>query len=212
MKTKCLLAVVFAMAIQAGWSTVSENSILVFAAPQRSRLWNTVPGGDVTLPVVFPSGATSAQLSVRAPGYSQDYPDITTNAVKISLPTATGPESEAVYELTLAFDDGSEQHARLAVIDGYDLSSTGSTACRSPKDSVRWGRIKSHSAVIPIPAGPRILTVDGIPAEQINADDSATWFQVAGIGEATCALVLTTEEGEFSETLSLAPGFLLFIR
>ena len=212
MKTKCMLAVMFALAIQSGWSTVSDNSILVFAAPQRTRLWNTVPGGGVTLPVAFPPGATLAQLSVRGPGYSQDYPDITTNAVKISLPTATDAASEAVYDLTLAFDDGSEQHARLAVIDGYDLGSTGSTVCRLPKPSVRWGRSKSRSAVIPIPAGPRNLTVDGIPAGEINADDSATWFQVTGIGEATCALVLTMEEGEFSETLSLAPGFPLFIR
>ena len=92
--------------------------MLVYLRPETSSFWHTATNSTMTLPVDFPFGASSATLTIAgAFGYSQTIPDITASSVTVTLPEArmdgSSPATEDVYDITLEFNDGTVQTAKL---------------------------------------------------------------------------------------------------
>ena len=72
----------------------------------------------MTVPIDYPVGATKATLAVTGLGYSEEYADLTGDSFTFTLPSATSPETENVYDLTLTFDNGVERTAKLGLVQG----------------------------------------------------------------------------------------------
>lgn len=134
---------------------LTSEPTLVFLRPETSSFWNTATNNTMTVPVDFPSGATSATLTIRGVGYSASYLGIEkgTDSFTFALPVAENPQTENVYELTLAFDDGTVHKARLGLIEGVSPNPEGVTRCLAPSNGRVWSRVKGGRAVLPIPYG-----------------------------------------------------------
>ena len=77
----------------------------------------------MTLPVSYPTKASSAKLTVSGVfGHVQTIENITSSSVEVSLPEPLNPvnlpSTENIYDLKLEFDDGTVRTASLALIAG----------------------------------------------------------------------------------------------
>ena len=117
----------------------------------------------MSVPVAFPEGAASAALSVSAGGYSARYEIASEGDFSFSLPAATSPEKENVYDLALSFDDPARtvRTARLGLVEGVGAAGQATARVQSPASSQSWGTVHRR-AVIPIPAGVESFSVDGV--------------------------------------------------
>jgi hypothetical protein len=156
--------------------TAASGKSFIFICPEKSSHWRTSPGGAVSLPVMFPDGATKASLSVSGAGYSARYDNITANEFELTLPEAVSAETENVYDLKLQFDDGTVRTARIGVIHGLQAGAQGAAKCRSSKPR-SWGKIADRYAVVPVPYGTVELTINGKP-EDTGLDGAQGWFVV----------------------------------
>ena len=139
---------------------LTSEPTFVFLRPETSSFWNTATNNTMTVPIDYPTGATSAALSVHGLGYHCVYRDIQTNEYTFELPAATSPETENVYDLTLTFDNGVERTAKLGLVQGLSPDSEGTTRCLAPSGSRVWNRVKGQ-AVLPIPYGMTSFKVNG---------------------------------------------------
>ena len=144
--------------------TIESEPTFVFLRPETSSFWNTATNNTMTVPIDFPSGATSAELSVRGLDYHCVYKDITANEYAFELPAATSPETENVYDLTLTFDDGTVRTAKLGLVQGLSPDSEGTTRCLAPSGSRVWNKVKGQ-AVLPIPYGMKTLKINGVDTD-----------------------------------------------
>lgn len=182
----CFMASVFCVALHAFADSVQLDVLeaestagFVFVRPEKSSYWHTSKGGEISLPVPFPDGATTARLRVSGMGYSALYENITADEFKLALPEAVSPETENVYEFVLEFDDNTVMTAKVGVIQGLLSGSEGAAACRSPNGNA-WGRVQGR-AVMPVPYGTDSLKVNG---EKVDTGlvGAQGWFAVDGVG------------------------------
>ncbi len=190
MKQSLLISTLAALAFQLPCLALVSDSTAIFVTPEKSILWSTATNNVVSLPIVFPDGASSATLSVTGLGYEASYEIATPGDFVLTLPAASSPETENVYELSLSFDDAAAttRTARVGVVDGIQPENHGETRCMSPVTSPKWGRVKGR-AVFPIPYGVTSFTVDG--AEAVTGLDGAWgWYALYLRGGETADLNL----------------------
>jgi hypothetical protein len=191
-------------------TAVSEKSF-IFIRPEKSSHWQTSKGGAVSLPVLFPDGATKATLSVSGAGYSARYDNITSDEFELILPEAVSSATENVYDLELKFDDETVRTARIGVIQGLCSGAQGATQCRAGR-SRSWGRVADRYAVVPVPYGTTSLTIDGRP-EDAGLDGAQGWFVLdrLKIGKSS-PVVLSAGDDVFETCLWGVPGFIMMFR
>lgn len=213
MKMKHVLAMaLLSAAFGLNASCMSENGIFVISAPDRTSFWRTATNNVVLLPVYFPKGAASAALEVRGDRYLRRYGNLQPGHFELTLPKPERPEDENVYELTLAFDDGTVRNARFAVIAGVGDKSFGSTRCVFDTGSASWTSF-NRRAVLPIPEGVDAFSVNGKNVE-LGACGGRDWHVLAASRqEGELELALTAADGVHGASLlGYAPGFMLFLR
>ncbi len=155
----------------------------VFLAPKRSFLWCTATNATITLPIVFPEGATSASLSVSGLRYAATYANLAEGDFTLSLPAATSPSTENVFDLTLTFA-GSDviRTARLGEVQGIAVgASTTAARCYAPATARRWRRVE-RQAVAPIPCGATSFSFTpdgGATVTETGLDGAAGWYAFA---------------------------------
>lgn len=191
-------------------TAVSEKSF-IFISPEKSSHWHTSKGGAVSLPVLFPEGATKATLNVSGAGYSARYDNITTDEFELTLPEAVSSATENVYGLELKFDDGTVRTARIGVVQGLCSGAQGATRCRAG-NSRSWGRVADRYAVVPVPYGTTSLTIDG-RTEDTGLDGAQGWFVLdrLEIGKSS-PVVLSAGDDVFETCLWGVPGFIMMFR
>ncbi len=186
----------------AATEATSEASF-IFLEVGESSYWHTATNNVLALPVEFPDGASSATLTVSAPDYMAQHAIATEGLFTLTLPAATSPTTENVYDLTLAFNDAAAtvHTARLGLIEGYDTTTEGLTRCLAPATARKWGWVRGRS-VIPIPHGMTSFTVDGVETDTL-LDGEQGWYPILlKGGEST---VLSLDNGLFSATLFRPP-------
>ena len=199
------LSAVAALVAAAGLATAAteadSNSTFVFLDYRKSSFWHTATNATLSLHLPFPAGASGATLMVSAPKYAAQY-EIAAGSTSfiLSLPLATSPATENVYDLTLDFGEGTVLTAKLGLVESYGPHGDAATRVLAPSTRPVWPRVK-RVAVIPIPAGITAFTIDGVTADTGLGGD-AGWYAAALGGGQTATLTLTdAEEATFSATL-----------
>ncbi len=206
----CLAMVLFAVGTAHAATEAESEGAFVFTRPQTSSYWHTATNSVLALPVAFPNGATSATLTVSGLKYSATYANITASPFLLALPAATSPETENVYDLTLAFNDAGAtvRTARIGLIDGYDTTAEGGTRCLAPKEQRKWGWVRKSRAVFPIPYGMTSFTIGGVVTDTRLGGDQG-WYALDVPGDRTIPLTLD----ELSATLfGLPEATTFFVR
>ena len=175
----------------------TSDPAFVFLRPETSFLWCTATNNVMSLPVAYPYGASSATLTVSGLGYSASYPGITAGEFLLTLPAATTPFTENVYNLTLTFDDGTVRTAMLGVIQGTAAGAEGATRCLAPAGSHQW-RTVDGQAVFPVPYGVTAFSIafsDAGTVTESGLDGAAGWYALALAGRRTAMLGMTDANG-----------------
>jgi len=209
-----IVSVAFAIHATALAEYVQSDSAFVFTHPERSYFWHTATNSTIALPVVFPAGASSATLTVTGLGYSARYTGIVTDEYVLTLPGASRPAAENVYDLVLAFNNGTVRTARLGVVRGIAGGGEAVTRCIPSTASRQWGKGESR-ATIPIPYGTTSfsLQVEG-ESEVVDAGlgGEAGWYAFALSGHKTTSLAISGEEGSWTASLKGTVNTTIFIR
>ena len=175
----------------------------VFLQPEKSSFWHTATNSTMSVPVDFPKGVTSARLEVAAPGYEKSYAINESGMFEFSLPAATAPRDENVYDLTLIFSDNTERHARLALVQGLAAGAAGSTRCLAPDYGRRWSKV-SNRAVMPVPYGVEEVFVNGV-GKDTGLGGAQGWYAVElGSGESADVSLVS---GESSDAVPLLGAY-----
>ncbi len=125
---------------------LTSEPTFVFLRPETSSFWHTATNNQMTVPIDYPTGATSATLSIRGLDYQRDYLNITkVDEFSFELPAVTSPETENVYDLTLTFDNGTVRTAKLGLVQGLSPDAEGTTRCLAPLGSKVWNRVKGRA-------------------------------------------------------------------
>lgn len=191
----------------------TSDPAFVFLRPETSSFWRTAPGTELTVPVDFPAGAMEATLTVHGSSYEKTYEGLTGPTFAFALPPATSPDTEDVYELTLAFDDEAqtERTARLGVIQGCEPGRTGATRCLAPQGTRKWGGVRGR-AVLPIPCGMESFTVNGVETDT-KLGGAQGWYALNGIDAGDVVPVsLTIGGSQYLAELRGAGGMALLLR
>ena len=193
--------------------SVRSDEIFIDFEPEKSSFWHTATNNVMILPISFPEGATSAELSISGIGYRKVYRNITSDSVEVILPKATSPSTENVYEFNLEFDNGVTSSVRLGLIQGYGADGCGSTRCIAAKSSRKWPQVEGK-AVLPIPYGMRSFTLDGVEVET-GLGGAQGWYALGPVDtEESVTAELTTEKGDIWTAFLFGkfPGFYMFVR
>ena len=202
-------AAVVSVAVSA--AELTSEPTLVFTRPETSSFWNTATNNVMTVPIDFPSGATTATLTVSGIGYSATYANIEkgTDSYTFTLPPAVSPQTENVYDLLLAFNDGTERRAKLGLIDGLSLDAEGTTRCLAPADGRVWGRVRDR-AVLPIPCGTTSFTVNGVEHDT-GLGGAQGWYALGVRPGEDVSLSMTANGLLYSASLRGALGMMLIV-
>ena len=211
-KTIMVIAVGFALA-GAAFASDTGDALLLFK--ESGSFWHTATNSTLTVPIDFKDGAASATLTVRGSTYQHVYEGITTNAFTFSLPSADDIAHEDVYELSLVFDNGMEQKARLGLPCGLMAGTEGSTRCM-PESSARWPNTYGNG-LIPVPADTTALSVDGSPVtdETPGFTGAQGWLALGEVEKGTTVDVALSEGGQATQrTLigAIIEGFMMIFR
>lgn len=193
--------------------TIESEPTFVFLRPETSSFWNTATNNTMTVPIDYPTGATSATLAIGGLGYQREYMNITgTDEFTFELPAATSPETENVYDLTLTFDDGTVRTAKLGLVQGLSPDAEGTTRCLAPAESKVWSKVKGR-AVLPIPYGTTSLKVNDQEVDT-GLGGAQGWYAIGGLSFGNNAALSLTVEGvpdPILATLLGGPGGLMLI-
>ena len=207
------LAIIVCALFALGAQVVAEEasaSGFIYVDTSESSFWRTATNNIVEVSIDFPSGATSASLSVSgAYGYSAATNNLAKGRFALELPAAVSPETEDVYDVTLLFDNGVERNARFAVVAGVSDRPEGTARCIRSDSSSAWNRIRRR-AVLPVSHGATLLAVGG-ETVATGLDGAQGWYAygplAAGFSETVC---LTTPGGAFEILLrSVGSGFII---
>ena len=194
-------------------SEASSALTFIYVDTAESPFWRTATNNVVELSIDYPAGVSSASLSVTgAYGYSMTTNNLTSRLYTLTLPAATSPETEDVYDLTLTFGDGTVRTAKFGVIAGISDQPEGTTRCEPSASSVRWGRVHER-AVMPIPYGTVSLSVGGV-AVDTGLDGAAGWYPLGPLAVDSSETVrLVTSEIDCSALLrSVGAGWILIVQ
>ena len=211
-------AAVVSVAVSA--SELTSEPTLVFMRPETSSFWNTATNNTMTVPVDFPSGATTATLTVSGVGYAATYADIRkgagsfgTDSFTFALPAADSPQTENVYDLTLTFNDGTVRRAKLGLIEGLSPNAEGTTRCLAPANGHVWNKVKGGRAVLPIPHGTTSfsVTVNGeTRTEDTGLNGAQGWYALGLHGGDVASLSMIANGLPYSASLlGLRDGFVV---
>lgn len=145
------------------------------------------------------------------------YGGIVTYLFTVTLPAASSPKTENVYDLALSFDDGTVWTAKVGVVQGHSIGSEGVVRCVLPHDSITWRKVK-YRAVLPIPYGTDSVTVLRDGAEPVVVDaglgGAQGWFALAPIVCGERLSVSIPDDGTQSASLVgfIDGGFHLSVR
>ena len=192
-----------------------SKSAFVWVQPGMSTFWHTATNHVMTVPIVFPEGATMATLSIRGDRYSVDREIQRTGNVvdcAITLPEPKSQLDEDVYVLELTFDDPSEtvRRARLGLIRSAMTGGEGVTRCLVPAEGHRWGKTAGR-AVLWVPYDMTSLTVNGEDFDpQLDGDQG--WCVLTGLKVGETAQVEMVVDGEtYSSSLRGGPCGLFIV-
>lgn len=198
------------VSLSVGATEVESEPTFVFLRPETSSFWHTATNNVMTVPVDFPSGATSATLAITGYKYAQSYPGITGKSFTFTLPSAESPETENVYDLTLRFNDDAAtvRTAKLGLVTSFAAGSEAVTSVIAPSEGNVW-KAKGR-AVLPIPYGTTSFTVDGVPTDTGLAGAQG-WYALPLKSGGTTALSLTANGIDYSASFFGQPGGLFII-
>ena len=211
-KTKrpfCILhsALCIALAVVAASASAGDTSesATIFIRDEIFSFWRTATNSTVTLPIDFPEGTSSATLTVSGAGYHQVYSNLAAGSFDLVLPEATSPDTENVYDLALAFNDGTVRTAKLGLIKGLADNAEGTTRCIVPSSARAWPKAKRR-AVLPIPYGTTSFAVSLDGGEAVVTDTglggAQGWYVLSPIsGDRQFSLSLASPFGDFAATL-----------
>ena len=189
---------------------LTSEPTFVFLRPETSSFWNTATNNTMTVPVDFPSGASSASLSVSGVGYSKEYVGITAKEFTFELPAPTSPETENVYTLTLRFDNNVERTAKLGLIQGLSPDAEGTTRCLAPPTAKVWSKVKGR-AVLPIPYGTTSFKVNDVDVDT-GLKGAQGWYAISGLdGDSNASLSLIANGVQYAASLIGGPTGLMLI-
>lgn len=208
-------AAVVSVAVSA--AELTSEPTLVFTRPETSSFWNTATNNVMTVPIDFPAGATRATLTVSGLGYSSVYADILrgTDSYTFTLPVADSPQTENVYDLLLAFNDGTERRAKLGLIEGLSPDAEGTTRCLAPANGRVWESVMGGRAVLPVPYGAEQIsvTVNGeTRTEPTGLNGAQGWFALGISGGDDVSLSMIANGLSYSAALHGALGFMLIVQ
>ena len=207
-------AAVVSLAVSA--TELTSQPTLVFTRPETSSFWNTATNNVMTVPIDFPSGATSATLTVSGLKYSTVYRNIERgeDSFTFVLPQANSQQTENVYDLLLMFDDGTERRAKLGLVEGLSPDAEGTTRCLAPSNSRVWECVKGGRAVLPIPYGTTSFSVV-VNGEQKTTDTGLNgaqgWFALGVKPGDEVSLSMIANGLSYSAALHGALGFMLIV-
>ena len=206
-------AAVVSVAVSA--AELTSEPTLVFTRPETSSFWNTATNNVMTVPIDFPSGATTAALTGSGVGYLATYADIEkgTDSYTFTLPPAVSPQTENVYDLRLAFNDGTERRAKLGLINGLSPNAEGTTRCLAPVDGRVWGKVRDR-AVLPIPYGTTSfsVTINGEPhAADTGLNGAQGWYALGVKPGDDVSLSMIANGLSYSASLHGALGIMLIV-
>ena len=183
-----------------------SDATFVFLQPETSSFWRTATNSTMTIPIYYSKGAVKADLLVEGMQYSKAYNDITAESVDIELPAPTNERTENVYTLTLSFDDGTVQTAKLGAVRGYAKDAAGVARCVIPEESASWKKFK-YRAVLPVPYGMKnlALRLNGAEPQPLETDGAQGWYGLEGI-KRNDSLDFTYELNGMPYALSLVGG------
>ena len=186
-----------------------SNRAVVLLRSDETSFWCTATNSVIAVPVDMPPMATSAILTVRGVKYGKEYEISSSGDFIVSLPPAVSAKAENVYDMTLAFNDGTVRTAKLGLVQGYAAGSGEGAVTRvlAPKGDSKWKGVHRR-AVLPIPYGMTSLTVNGV-ATDTGLGGAQGWYALAIASDETA--VLSAETGE-AELLGLYDGFFMSFR
>ena len=198
------------VSLSVGATEVESEPTFVFLRPETSSFWHTATNNVMTVPIDFPSGATSATLSITGCKYAQSYTDIAGKSFTFTLPPAESPETENVYDLTLVFNDGAAttRTAKLGLVTSFASGSEAVTSVIAPSEGNVW-KAKGR-AVLPIPCGTTSFSVDGV-AMDTGLAGAQGWYALPLKSGRTTALSLTANGTDYSASIFGQPGGLFII-
>lgn len=181
--------------------TIESEPTFVFLRPETSSFWNTATNNTMTVPIDYPAGATKkASLEVSGLGYSKSYENLIGDSFTFTLPPATSPETENVYDLTLTFDDGTVRTAKLGLVQGLSPDSEGTTRCLAPSGSRVWNKVKGQ-AVLPIPYGMTSFKINGQETDT-GLEGAQGWYALGKIDpNEPVSLAMTADGKEYMASL-----------
>ena len=191
--------------------TGKSNNAVVFLRPGEMSFWHTATNSTMSVPVDMPPMASKATLSVCGVKYKKSYEITEPGSFAISLPSATSPQDENVYNLTLSFDDGTVRTAQLGLVQGYAKGADASTRVLSPKGGAKWGGVK-RSAVLPIPCGMTSVSVNGSEIETGLGGDRGWMALALASGEEASLLAEVGGEAYSAGLLGQPTGLMLIFR
>ena len=215
-KTRCMPALMIVVAMLPLMAIAigdSSDPTFVYVNPKSCYHWHTATNSTMVLPVYFPRGASYATLSVNG---TVQISGITTDSVTVNLPTPRCGASEEVYDLALAFDEGTVYTTRLGLLNGFSgCGDTGATRCITPYGDKAWGRVNGL-AVIPVPCATTSLTValNGGEPSSVNTglDGSAGWCAITLSGATKADISAITLNEVLRSMLYGTSGFIMAIR
>ena len=211
-----------ALVVAAGFLSVSafaaaeatSDCAFIYVDTAESSFWRTATNNTISISVDYPAGATSAALAVTGAGYSKTYENVPEGLYDLALPAAMSPETENVYDLTLTFDAGDPVSAKVAVIAGATDGASGTARCVEKTTSRKWSKVSPEHAVLPVPFGATVLTVNG-EAVDPGLDGARGWTVLSPVAIGSeYVLSLETGSGEFAsaDLVGAGGGLIMLLR
>ena len=174
------------LSLAVGATELTSEPTFVFLRPETSSFWHTATNNQMTVPIDYPEGASTASLAVSGLGYDKEYvnivkvdPDEGSNEFTFELPVPSSPEAENVYDLKLTFDNGVTRTAKLGLIQGLSPDAEGTTRCLAPSGSKVWNKVNGQT-VLPIPYGMTSFKVNGADVDT-GLDGAQGWYALGKI-------------------------------
>lgn len=163
---------IFGLPAFAVWS----DPVQIERLPDTSLLWHTATGNRIKLSLDFPSGQSSASLTISDGTSSQHYEDLTDSFMWVDLPAVAKESEERIYSFTLRYENGFERTTHLAVVRGVGKEGDVVLARCIPEMSARWNKF-TRSAVLPVFAGTRDFKINGASV-MMTGGDGMGWSMV----------------------------------
>ena len=189
-----------------------SNRAVVLLRPDETSFWRTATNSVIAIPVDMPPLASSATLTVRGVEYEKSYGVSSPGDFILSLPSAVSERTENVYDLTLAFNDGTVRTAKIGVVRGYAAEGQAATArVLSPKGDAKWKGVHKH-AVMPIPYGMASFAVNGVETDT-ELGGAQGWYALTVAPAGTATLEAAAGDAALEAALfGLYDGFIMSLR